>query len=355
MTPKIFLGHDFFGAGNFGDDLMLEGFLRCLRECGNPAEVVAYIPHDVESQQRRFSAIGWHSSADKQRREAHLRPADVWLGLGGTPFQLNSGPWSLDHLNREREVCNRLGKTMVFLGVGCDSPAAVWDPRGRSVIEAAERTWTRDARSAELIGSVAVAGSVSQGSDLAHITLGSAARPAAEPGLLGLLLGLEDPGIVDIAALEQEIVRRCPARTRWLVQEMRSFPCTERWNFAGLSELAQGSIDLMPMNYSTDTIDGFLENFGAPETVVSSRYHGALIAAWHGRRVGVIRRADKLDGIMADLDVPHVNRIHHAKELEALAHQAHPVDPARLEALRHRAIAMCEEFFAWLVRQGFKE
>jgi polysaccharide pyruvyl transferase WcaK-like protein len=165
-----------------------------------------------------------------------------------------------------------------------------------------------------------------------------------------LLLGLEDPGIVDMAALEQEIARRLPARTRWLVQETRSFPCTERWNFARLSELAQASVDLMPMNYSTDTIDGFLENFGAPETVVSSRYHGALIAAWHGSRVGVIRRADKLDGVIADLNVPHVNRIHHATELEALAHQARPVDPARLEALRHRAIVMCEEFFAWLGR-----
>jgi hypothetical protein len=350
MTPKIFMGHDFFGAGNFGDDLMLEGFLRCLPKSGNRAEVVAYIPHDIESQRRRFPAIEWHSSADKQSREEHLRGADVWLGLGGTPFQLNSGPWSLDHLDREREVCNQLGKTMVFLGVGCDSPAAVRDPRGRRVIEAAERTWTRDARSAEMIGSVAAAGSVSQGSDLAHITLGLAARPAPEPALLGLLLGLEDPGIVDIAALEQEIARRLPAKTRWLVQETRSFPCTERWNLALLPERIQQSVQLMPMEYTTDTIEVFLANFGAPETVVSSRYHGALIAAWHGSRLGVIRRADKLDGIMADLDVPHVNRIHHAKELEALAHQARPVDHARLEALRHRAIAMCEEFFAWLGR-----
>src|SRR5271170_1935236 len=126
MTPKIFMGHDFFGAGNFGDDLMLEGFLRCLLKSGNRAEVVAYTPHDIASQQRRFLAIEWHSSADKQRREEHLRAADVWLGLGSTPFQLDSGPWMLDHLDSEREVCDQLGKPMVFLGVGCGSPATVW-------------------------------------------------------------------------------------------------------------------------------------------------------------------------------------------------------------------------------------
>jgi polysaccharide pyruvyl transferase WcaK-like protein len=348
MTPKIFMGHDFFGAGNFGDDLMLDGFLCRLVESGKQAEVVGCIPHDIDSQRRRFPAIGWLSAADAQRREEQLRQADVWLGLGGTPFQLESGPWSLDHLDRERELCNRLGKPMLFLGVGCDSPDAAWDPRGRRVIEASERIWTRDARSADVIGGVAAAGIVAQGADLAHIALGAAVRPVPEPAVLGLLLGLQGPGIVDIIAVEQEIARRFPTRTRWLVQEMRSFPCTERWNYAGLSERTQGSVQLMPMEYATDTLEEFLANFGAPETVVSSRYHGALIAAWHACCLGVIARTDKLDGIVADLDVPYVRRINNADELEALAREAVPVEPARLEVLRDRANAMCDAFFAWL-------
>jgi polysaccharide pyruvyl transferase WcaK-like protein len=349
MTPKIFIGHDFFGAGNFGDDLMLDGFLRSLLQSGKQAEVIACIPHDIDSQRRRFPTIKWLSAADGQHREEQLRRADVWLGLGDTPLQLASGPWSLDHLERERELCSRLRKPMLFLGVGCESPEAVRDPRGRRVIQAAERIWTRDGRSADAIDGAATAGVVVQGADLAHISLGAAAvRPAPEPDLLGLLLGLERPEMVNMVAVDQEIARRLPAKTRWLVQETRSFPCTERWNYAGLSEWAQSSLDLMAMDYSTDTIEEFLGNFGAPETVVSSRYHGALIAAWHACRLGVIARTEKLDGVVADLDVPYMRRIAKADELEALARQAVPVERARLTVLRDRANAMCEAFFAWL-------
>lgn len=348
MTRKIFIGHDFFGAGNFGDDLMLDGFLRSLKKSGMQAEVVGCIPYDIDSQRRRFPAIQWLSAVDGQHREEHLGGADVWLGLGDTPFQLASGPWMLDHLERERELCNRLGKPMLFLGVGCESADAVQDPRGRRVIETAERVWTRDQRSAEVIDGVAAAGVVAQGADLAHIALSAAVRLAPEPELLGLLLGLERPETADLVAVEKEITRRLPAKTRWLVQETRSFPCTERWNYAGLSEGAQSSVDLMPMDYSTDTIDGFLGNFGAPERVVSSRYHGALIAAWHGCRLGVIARTEKLDGAAVDLDVPYMRRIQDADELEALANQAVPVERARLRVLCDRANGMCDAFFAWL-------
>jgi len=347
MTRSIFFGHDFFGAGNFGDDLMLEGFVRCAASAGVRTTIVAGTPHDIASQRRRFPTIRWFVD-DPEVRDEQLRACDVWLGLGDTPFQNESGPWSLDHLDRERERCQRFGKPMVFLGVGCDSPEAVRDLRGRRVAETATRIWTRDARSAEALGDVAASGVVELGSDLAHITLGTGRRPAPERALLGILLGLQRAGIVDLEALEQSLERRRRGSTRWLVQEARSFPCTERWNYANLSERTRGALQLMPLDYSTDRSIDFLAYFGAPETVVSSRYHGALVAAWHGCRVSVIKRSDKLDGIVSDFEVPAVSRITSAAEFDALAQRAVPVDRARLETLRQRAATMCDAFFAWL-------
>jgi hypothetical protein len=270
----IFIGHNFFGAGNFGDDLMLDGFLHRLKLRAIRVSILACVPHDIGSQRRRFPEIQWFPEGDGACREELLQTADVWLGLGSTPFQLESGPWSLDHLDRERERCQRLGKPMVFLGVGCESSDSVVDARARRVAEAAERIWTRDARSAEMLDRVAAAGVVDQGADLAHIALSKGTRPASEPGLLGLLFGLDRPGIVDIQAIEQTVARRSPGKTRWLVQETRSFPGMERWNYAELSERAQRSMELMSMDYATDTIERFLANFGVPERVVSSRYHG---------------------------------------------------------------------------------
>lgn len=344
---RIFIGHDFFGAGNFGDDLMLDGFLRTLDDSGARAGIIACTPHDIASQQRRFPSIRWLPSSYPLRERA-LRDCHVWLGLGGTPFQCASGPWSLDHLDRERELCRRLGKPMVFLGVGCEGSAAVQDVRSRRVIQTAERIWTRDLRSAEEIGRFAQQGVVDTGADLAHVALAATIRAAPEPGTLGLLLAFETPGTVDLRAVERQISRRRSGTTRWLVQETRSFPCTELWNYADLSSAAKDSLRLMPMNYSTDTLQQFLGNFGAPEPVLSSRYHGALIAAWHGCRLAVIARSEKLAGIVADLDVPSVDRAGDSRELEALVHDAVRVDAARLQTMHGRAVAMCRSFLGYL-------
>lgn len=343
---KIFIGHDFFGAGNFGDDLMLDGFLRSLAHFEARADVVACTSHDIASQRKRFPSIQWLPSSRDRERERALRNCDLWLGLGGTPFQLSSGPWSLDYLNRERALCRRLGKPMVFLGAGCEGSEAVQDARGCQVIQAAEYIWTRDVRSAEAIAPTAGQGLVDTGADLAHIALGAARRPPQEPAVLGLLLAFEKPGTVDIQAIDRQVSLRAPSATRWLIQEGRSFPFTERWNYSLLSEASKRSLDCMPMNYATDTIEDFLGNFGAPDTVVSSRYHGALISGWHGCRVGVIVRSEKLAGIAADLNVPFVERVSEPRDLELLTRDAARVEVARLQALRNRAREMCRSFLS---------
>jgi polysaccharide pyruvyl transferase WcaK-like protein len=104
----------------------------------------------------------------------------------------------------------------------------------------------------------------------------------------------------------------------------------------------------MPLAYATDSLDAFLTNFGTPEAVVSSRYHGALVAAWHGSRLAVIARTAKLHGIVADLEVPALPAIDRADQLLALERDGVRVARVRLESLRARASAMCDEFFRWL-------
>jgi len=347
MTPSIFIGLNYFGAGNFGDDLMLDGFLRRLECSAKGATVVGSTPHDIQSQRKRFPSIRWLTDREGERAAA-IGSADVWLGLGCTPFQLESGPYLLDALECDRELCRRFGKPMVFLGSGCESPDSVRDPRARRVIADAERIWTRDARSAELISAVATAAIVVAGGDLAHVSLADCAKCELEVGAFGLLLGLEHAGIVDMLAVDRFLARPSAPATRWLLQEGRCFAATERWNYAALSEWVQAKVALMPLDYGSDTIDEFLATFGAPEVVLSSRYHGSLIAAWRGSRVGIIARNEKLDGAVADLGVPFVRRIETAGDLEALAQDAVPVAPARLRSLRDRASAMCDSFFAWL-------
>ena len=197
-----------------------------------------------------------------------------------------------------------------------------------------------------MINDVAAPGVVAPGADLAHIALRAAVKPAPEPDLLGLLLGMENPETANLVAVQDAMARRSPAKTRWIIQETRSFPCTERWNYSALSESARSSVHLMPMNYSVDTIDKLSGVSGLPKQWCRPEYHGALIAAWHGCHLGVIARTEKLDGAAADLDVPYVRCIQEAEELEGLVNRAVRVN-ARLQVLADRASGMCEAFFTW--------
>jgi len=330
--------------------LTLEGFVRACRSCAAADfEIVACTPYDIESQRRRFPSIHWLPDDDATRDEA-LRSADICLAVGGTAFQIESGPWMLDYLDRNRDRCLSLGVPLVFLGVGCSSQAAAEDERAQRVIAAAEHIWTRDAHSTELLERLTSPGVLSTGADIAHLALASSPRPPLEPDVLGVLLGLEPSGVVDMLAVENALADRAPQRTRWLLQEARSFPRTERWNYATLSEWTRSAVELMPLDYTMDDVATFVNAFGAPETVVTSRYHGALIAAWHGCRVAVIERSGKLAAVSADLGVPSTRHVRHGDDISSLAAEAISVDPSLLTTFANRAQSMCEDFFQSLSR-----
>jgi hypothetical protein len=343
---RIFVGLDYFGAGNMGDDLMLAGFLRALSVSAPDAEITICTPHDLTGARRRFPSVRWLAN-DEPTREAAARAADVWLGLGDTPFQLESGAWVLDQVERERARCERLALPMAFLGAGCESAAAADDARARHILAAAQRLWARDAFSAELLAAHAPRGTVETGADLAHAYVGSVAPPALEPGVLGLLLAFERAATVDMRAVDAVVAARTPQTTRWLVQEARSFPFTERYLYAALPEATRAGVSLTALDYDHDALATYLAAYGAPETVVSSRYHGTLVAAWHGARVAVIARSGKLAGAAAELHLPTLDCVPDARALDGLIERAHAVDPARLQALHERALAMCEAFVAW--------
>lgn len=346
---SIFVGHNFFGAGNFGDDLALAGFLRGAAQRPG-ARITICTPHDIASQRRRFPEIRWLPEDGAARDEA-LRTADVWLGLGGTPFQHDSGPWFLDHVERERERCAALGKPMYLLGVGCESAEAAADPRSRALLAGVEHVWTRDARSARTLRPYLAPSRLTTGADVAHLAFGDqTAPPPREPGVAGLLLAFERRDQFVLSELETFVARRAPGRTRWLVQEVRALPYVERWILAALAPDARERLRVMDADYATSSVDAYLRAFGAPDVTVTSRYHGAIAAAWHGSRVLVVARSDKLRGVADDLGVPCIERIDSHAALEAALATARPVSRKRLHALRDGAQLMCDAFFDVVAR-----
>ena len=342
---SLFVGSNFFGAGNFGDDLSLTGFLSFAARYGD-VEITICTPHDIESQQRRFPRIQWLRDSESAR-EGALRSADVWLGLGGTPFQLDSGPWLLEHNERERRRRVALGKPMYFLGVGCESPEAAADPRSQALLAAAEHVWTRDESSAAQLQPFIAPSRLTAAADLAHLAFPStASQQSYEPGVLGLLLASERPEQFDVVELERFLERRPPHSTRWLVQEVRPLPHLERWILGELSSQARSVLSVAEIDYTTCSMQAYLRAFGRPGTTVTSRYHGALVAAWHRSKVLVVSRSAKLRGIAEQLDLPQIAYVRSHSELEEALQTAAIVPRERLELVREKAREMCDTFFA---------
>lgn len=224
---RIHLGHHFYGAGNLGDDLMLDGFLTALRDADPLAVLTCCCPHDLASQQRRFPSIDWRPYTEAARHDAIAR-ADVWLGVGGSPVQSDGGDWSIDHLVGESRLCAKAGVPMWFVGIGVNNGAALARPELVDVLRGARGIWTRDAGSLRAVRE-AVGGAVptTLGADFAHIALSGLQTGRAERGSLGLMLhsgvaSVPSPSMVDA------LIARTAARPAWLVQEVRALPNSER-------------------------------------------------------------------------------------------------------------------------------
>ena len=62
---KAFLNFHFYGAGNIGDDLMLDGFFTVSRESKKIEEYTNFIPRDSESQKNRFPEISFYNTKEE--------------------------------------------------------------------------------------------------------------------------------------------------------------------------------------------------------------------------------------------------------------------------------------------------
>jgi ADP-heptose:LPS heptosyltransferase/polysaccharide pyruvyl transferase WcaK-like protein len=331
----VHIGVNFFGAGNIGDDLMLAGFLSALGERIDHIELTCCTAHDIESQIRRFPQIGWLADCPESRMRA-LDSATAWLALGGTPFQLRSGPWMKEHLFDQLEMVKRKKIPVFFLGVGVEEPTTLVDPILRQIARSADVTWTRDHDSAVALRPFTL-GSVREGSDLSHAYLSQLELRRPTNGL-ALLLASEEPGFErKVESALQSLEQRNIA---WLVQDVRKFPGSELDVFAALPHALQQKLSVVIPNYSTATMQELATSWPSSRVVASSRYHCLCLTAWSGARAVAVERSGKISAIARDLGIPIIAVSNLAEGLL----QAESVQPNILHALTKKANAMVDDF-----------
>jgi polysaccharide pyruvyl transferase WcaK-like protein len=299
---RIHIGHHFFGAGNIGDDLMLAGFARASGPFLDKVQFTCCIPHDIQSQAYRFPLVQWHPYEPDVRADL-VKNCDVWLGLGDTPFQTDSGSWFIDHLHEEFRLCSRFRRPMYFLGVGVNDREALVDGRIAELLGSVSRIWTRDPYSFRLISGTRPDCHVVEGADLGNIELG--ARPAVQLNSdeIGFVLNFE---VLPADFLEDFAVTASKLACRklvWMSQEVRRF----QWSESRLIELFPDSaasyfVRRKP-DYSAATLQTLLDALSGADMMLTSRYHAGLLAAWQGSRIALYCRNEKLKGLASQLAI----------------------------------------------------
>ena len=341
----IHLGHDFYGAGNLGDDFMLAGFLGAMAAAGKKAELTGCVPHPLGPLARRFPQVRWLPSEPAGRRRC-IEQCDVWLGLGGSPFQCEVSGWFADHLAEQEALCAAAGKPMYFLGIGGQDPAAYAVPVLRRAAERAEAIWTRDDRTAEVLDAILPGRRVKSAADLAHVFFAASAPPPAAPGRMAAALNFDYrgwPGLESAVAA----LTKLPARERvWLAQEARVLPGAEQWLLGQLAPAVRAAWSLCVPDQPGEPLASALARWPSAEWLLASRFHATLAGAWAGSRTVVIATNDKLRGVADECRLPCLPIAASGAEITAAFAQASPTAPALLAARAAAARSACDEFFA---------
>jgi hypothetical protein len=338
---RIHLGHHFYGAGNLGDDFMLAGFLAAMRVLAPRATYTCSVPFALEAMRRRFPEVSWHPY-ETALRERCIAECDVWLGLGGSPFQHALSRWFVDHLAEDMALCERGRKPMFYLGIGVQSRAELIDPVVRRLAAHAAGIWTRDPASAEYLASLPVPPPIEAAADLAHVFFRDGSPPAARAGRLTFVPNFDyhawPAQDVFLGALEA-----WPARERiWLAQETRELPGAERALHAALPAERQARWRLEVPDVPGAPLAKALGRWPSGEWLVTARFHAALAGAWAGSRVVVIATNEKLRAAARELHCPSVSPDTDAAGLTRALHAAAPARPGHGQA--ERAFAACEAF-----------
>jgi polysaccharide pyruvyl transferase WcaK-like protein len=369
---RIHLGHHFYGAGNLGDDFMLAGFLGALRGLAPHATLTCSVPFPLAPLRARFPTIEWLPYENSARAPA-VAACDVWLGLGGSPFQNAHSRWFIDHLLADAALCAAHGKPMFYLGVGVQTAGELELADTRRLLAQARAVWTRDpASAARLAALTPPPARVAAGADLAHLFFRDHPPPPAAPGRVTLVPNFD---YADWPARENFLraIDTLAAREhRWLAQETRSLPGAERALHASLpaAEISRWPLVVpdeipavsAPTSASSSTTSDLVPDsvslaaafarWPSAEWLLTARYHAALAGAWAGSKVVIIATNEKLRAAARELSCPVVPPDADAATVARALAAAQPTSRAALAAAADRAAAATTAFFRSAVAPG---
>ncbi|MES2355807.1 MAG: polysaccharide pyruvyl transferase family protein [Pseudomonadota bacterium] len=340
---NVLIGNDFWGAGNFGDDLMLEGFVSWRARHDLDWRISILCAHDIAAMRARFPIFNWIAANESSRAEA-LEWADVWLVIGGSVFQSDVGPWLLDRIAEDLTNAARRSIPAFLVGVGLNNVDALATEQARTIHKLASAIWVRDVRCLEAMLSAGFSHEkVRLGADVAHLAFSGRAKQEQLSGVAACLI--DESEVPDCLAIAR-VLRDHDSSLTWLCQEVRHLTGSELSLYQLIPSGLTANFKLSCLDYRLATLGNMFEEFQRFETLLTSRYHMTMAGAWAGSRVAVYDRNAKLTGIREELGLVECSNLCSEDAIALALKNATMADRATLHSCAARAEQMLDQFAA---------
>ena len=346
---KIFLSFDFYGAGNIGDDLMLDGFLTGMKSSG--IEFFCSLPRDPYAQKIRFPEINFVSRDDWFKANDLCK---IWIGVGDTPIQIKSGNWFLTHLMKESE--SKKGKDIkyYFIGVGAESEAVTEKANYKAVLDEVDHIWTRDKATTDILTEMINinAERISTSSDLANISLRkiflTTDRNEKNKYDIGMCYFDENTESVNLDAIKIFLKNAVKNKKRVLafgneVRKEGKYEYSIYMNMFNRYERLFGNIKYyQPDYYNLKNVSDLVRHYSTCEVVLSSRYHSLLTAAWAGCKVVALERSSKVSALAEELGIKEIKKPFTPEKITKYYYESATVDISILRRFHEQAVNSVE-------------
>lgn len=347
---KIFLSFDFYGSGNIGDDLMLDGFLKGIKDY--KMQLSCCLARDTTIQQDRFPGIKFYRKEDRERI---MKESKIWIGAGDTPIQVKSGNWILNKLTRDIEQKRKNEAKYYFIGTGAEAEAVSEKENFEKILSEIDFIWTRDKFTSDfLIDVMNVAPErISTSSDLANISLKNIFTGESKESRkydLGLCYYDEifDKGNINsIRGLVTELLKK-KKKCMLFGNQISGNNNFEETIYSDMFGIFQKTFRRNLKIYSPDyfgitSLHELVRHYSNCKTVMTSRYHALLAGAWAGCRLVSLERSSKVTALCKLLGIDEIKKPFTHEKLMDGFEKSKPVKREILEKLYEDAFKSIEQ------------
>ena len=344
-TRSVAVGFDFWGHGNIGDDLMIAGFQKALSSYqGVQFKTNIATNYFIESQLIRFPQISWHRKLPDNAPNQVAGIHSTWVGPGATPFQLTCGDYVLKYFLEQLPYIKTFDRKCL-VNVGAEQEIEPEKEKFSLVANSFDKISTRDQHSADiLIKTLGVPKSkVYVGADLANIILADylgSNISVKKKFNLGVIIAGDTLADEDIAAVKDFLMNRWRS-TMFIAGDVREIGRHEchiyKQMIADLGWWAKRKLILGVPDYMNGDLCALLSPINNCASIISSRYHGILIAAWLGCKVAAIARSSKIPPLAKDLQIPICYPPLTREKLETMQKEACVVSSSILTEAKNKA------------------